>query len=84
MDNGLEILNPDSCAEVGRWCKSPQVPDRCDRCWDENSFEHYPAEGYYNEDGYRYGTCKRCESYHTAKGRKIIAIVEGIKNAKFS
>lgn len=65
-DKGLAVYDPDSDAEVGRWCSQDTglVPDRCDRCFDENS-AHYPAEGYQTEMGadgrlWLYGVCHRC------------------------
>ena len=63
---GLQIYNPDSDAKTGRWCAAPLMPDRCDKCFDPATFEHYPAEGYREEkapDGtiWRYGTCHRCK-----------------------
>lgn len=53
------------CEATGRWCASPLIPDRCDKCFDPATSQHYPAEGYREEkapDGemWRYGTCHRC------------------------
>ena len=64
--DGLHFYDPDHEAKVGRWCQAPQLPDRCDNCWDPETLAHYPAEGYREEtvpDGkvWRYGTCHRCQ-----------------------
>jgi len=64
--NGLHIYNPDSEAKTGRWCKAPQIPDRCYKCFDPKTLAHYPAEGFREEkapDGtvWRFGTCHRCQ-----------------------
>ena len=62
-DDGQTILvcNPDSGAQVGRWCKAPWVPDLCDVCYDPETLAHYPATGYVEDaEGWRYGTCERC------------------------
>jgi len=48
-------------ATVGRWCKPPEIPDRCYTCFDPVTLAHYPAEGYTERGGWRYGTCHRCE-----------------------
>jgi len=59
---GLVWQDPDGAAKVGRWCKAPEVPDLCDNCYDPVTLAHYPAEGYREtSDGWRYGTCHRCE-----------------------
>lgn len=51
--------NPDKV--TGRWCKAPEVPDLCYRCFDPETLAHYPAEAYTEDDeGWRYGTCHRC------------------------
>lgn len=60
-EQGLVLQNPDHGAKVGRWCKPPQVPDRCYTCFDPDTLAHYPAEGYIEEHpGWRYGCCHRC------------------------
>lgn len=60
--------NPDADAEVGRWCKAPLVPDRCNTCFDPVTLAHYPAEGYYEDDeGWRYGVCHRCRPMEAKK-----------------
>jgi hypothetical protein len=62
----LAIYDSDDKAKIGRWCKAPLIPDRCDRCFDPETLAHYEAEGYREEmspDGtiWRYGTCHRCQ-----------------------
>ena len=43
--------------KVGRWCKPPHVPDRCDFC---ELADIRPAIGYVTEqDGWRHGYCER-------------------------
>jgi len=64
--NGLHIYNPDREAKTGRWCKAPQIPDLCYKCFDPETLAHYAAEGFREEkaaDGtiWRYGTCHRCQ-----------------------
>lgn len=60
-DQGLVLQDPDHGAQVGRWCRPPQVPDRCYTCHDPETLAHYPAEGYIERAGWRYGTCSRCQ-----------------------
>ena len=79
-NNGNNIIvgyDPDQDAKVGRWCKAPQLPDRCNLCWDKETLGRYPAEGYYEEkdpDGtvWRYGVCRRCLAEHKRRKRKVI------------
>jgi len=63
--SATEIYDPDSDAEVGRWCRPPQVPDQCYTCFDPETLKHYPAEGYTEEviagKVWRFGTCHRCQ-----------------------
>jgi len=40
--------------EVGRWCKPPEEPDRCDKC-PLNDIK--PAVTFWTEDGWRRGLC---------------------------
>lgn len=42
-------------AKIGRWCKPPQIPDRCEFC---PLADIQPAVGYFTQDGYRYGYCQ--------------------------
>jgi hypothetical protein len=61
----IGIYDPDKEAKVGRWCRPPLVPDRCDRCFDPETLAHYETEGYREEVDpggkvWRYGTCHRC------------------------
>jgi hypothetical protein len=54
------VQNPDAGAQVGRWCRAPEEPDRCYTCFEPLTLAHYPATGYIERDGWRYGTCARC------------------------
>ena len=57
----LIIQNTNPEAQTGRWCKKPLVPDLCYKCFDPKTLAHYKATGFReDEDGWRYGTCKRC------------------------
>lgn len=64
--NTLRMYNPDPDMKIGRWCAAPLIPDRCNRCFDDN-LRHYDAEYYYEEEGpdaegriWRKGACHRC------------------------
>lgn len=75
-NNIIVLHNPDKDAKVGRWCRAPEFPDRCD-CVDKKTLAHLPAEGYYEEtdpDGtvWRYGVCRQCRAYHRRQRRKVI------------
>ncbi len=47
-------------AKVGRWCKAPEVPDRCYYCWDKETMLHNVAVAYRTVDGWRRGLCAKC------------------------
>lgn len=59
-DSGIILQDPDHGAKVGRWCRPPQVPDRCYTCYDPETLAHRLAEGYVERNGWRYGCCQRC------------------------
>jgi len=60
-DGEFHVFSSIAGAETGRWCKAPLVPDRCYNCFDPETLEHLPAEGYIeDEDGWREGICHRC------------------------
>jgi hypothetical protein len=73
----ISVYNPNADAKIGRWCRAPQVPDRCDNCWDSETLVHYPAEAYRekidpnDETVWRFGTCHRCEPNLIARGVQI-------------
>lgn len=71
---GLGRHNPDHDAAQGRWCRPPQTPDRCYRCYDPETLAHYPAEGYYEQDGWRYGCCQTCRRGGSATWPSTITI----------
>ena len=80
---GLTICNPDKKAKIGRWCRAPLIPDRCDSCFDPKTLAHYPAEYFFEEIDFRkvtwrYGACSRCRAKIKKKLHKIT--VEGEKN----
>lgn len=63
---GIVAQNPDGDAVTGRWCRPPEVPDRCYTCFDPVTLAYKPATGYVERDGWRYGTCPDCEVRHEA------------------
>jgi len=71
--------DPDHAAKTGRWTyakhgqEPKQYPDRCEDCWDRDTFAHYPATHYRREVDHDltvtyYGVCARClHKYPQAK-----------------
>ena len=79
-DGTIQLYNPDSGAQVGRWCKAPWVPDLCDVCYDPVTLAHYPATSYIEDaEGWRYGTCERC---HDRRQEEVQAMGDNGGNGK--
>ena len=64
-DVSLVAFDTNGDAKVGRWCRPPQYPDRCARCFDPDTLLTLPATHFYEgEDGYRHGACAGCLDRH--------------------
>lgn len=50
----VNLLDKYGNARVGRWCKAPESPDRCDYCPLDDI---RPAVGFRVIDGWRHGYC---------------------------
>lgn len=50
-----ELIDKYGEAKVGRWCKSPQIPDRCMFC---PLIDIKPAVGFVTSNGWREGYCQ--------------------------
>lgn len=71
---GIAVQSSLGDASTGRFCRPPQVPDRCYVCFDDtgSDFVHRPATGYVEETHpvggtWRYGTCPDCWSRRTQR-----------------
>ncbi len=62
-DGSVAIFNSLGDARIGRWCRPPQVPDRCN-CYAPDG-SNLIADGYYlDTEGWRTGLCPRCYRYY--------------------
>ncbi len=59
-DGSLRFISFLGDAKTGRWCKPPQLPDRCHNCLEPDSLMIAKAEGYVEREGWRIGVCRRC------------------------
>jgi hypothetical protein len=75
ITKGLVGYNDLRGALVGGWCRYPFIPDRCEKCRDEN-FRCLPATGYVlDHQGWRHGVCEQCRP-GDAKTRQKVTYLE--------